>query len=720
MSFLVSAPNRQDKSRPLTGDCRQEFEAFLVVNGLALDQKKGLLVDGSVGRAYMDADGGRRKLTGWYQFWADQSVPYGRCGDYRIDSANPTATWRPNNGGNYSKITDEQREEIRLLQAEAQEKKEAKQNRAAKRSQNIWNAAADCVEHPYLTKKNVPSFGLRQHNDGRLMIPLLDASLTIVGLQYIDDAGGKMFLTGSKKKGSFFILGQDLLQGAHTINYCEGYATAASYYRDIKQPVAISFDAYNLAPVAEVISEHFAQAKHIFIADFDDNSTGETQAIKAAQVVKSGGGQAEVFMPQSKGDYNDHREALQGEVMPPLQEVIVPEDYAFDRNSNGRLMQTKDNHRGILITNQIEVDYNVIKKQIEIHIPNQKFIADLKEDAAIIEIEDRCIRIGIPHERVRFNLKLLAREYNPVKEWMESEPWDGKTRLRMFLDTVKSPNEPLKEILMTKWLLGCVAAACEEGGANLEGILVFQGAQAVGKTRWFGSLAPNKDWLLEGATLNPQDKDSVKQCVSHWICELGELGSTFKRADIDQLKAFLTKRSDELRLPYDRAFSHYQRRTAFYASVNEREFLIDTSGNRRFWVVPVTAIDWRHGLNMQQLWAEIKETSYAQGVPWFLSSEERALLQDSNEFFRTQSAVEDLLLQQVRFNSTATKPVQMTHLLRDMGINNPRIADFKDAARVLADQGVKLRYSNGKKIYDLDYDAVMRDDGFSSEPKWDS
>ena len=123
---------------------------------------------------------------------------------------------------------------------------------------------------------------------------------------------------------------------------------------------------------------------------------------------------------------------------------------------------------------------------------------------------------------------------------------------------------------------------------------------------------------------------------------------------------------------------------------------------------------------MQQLWAEIKETSYAQGASWFLSSEERALLQDSNEFFRTQSAVEDLLLQQVRFNSTATKPVQMTHLLRDMGINNPRIADFKDAARVLADQGVKLRYSNGKKIYDLDYDAVMRDDGFSSEPKWDS
>ena len=275
--------------------------------------------------------------------------------------------------------------------------------------------------------------------------------------------------------------------------------------------------------------------------------TGEKEAIKAAQAVKAGGGQAEVLMPRSKGDYNDHKKAIEGEIMPVLQEVAVPQDFDFQRNSSGRFMHTKDNHRGVLLTNQITVDYNVIKKKMEIYIPNQTFIADLKDDAVLIEIEDRCIKMGIPHERVKYNLKLLAREYNPVKEWMESEPWDGKGRIKKFLDTVKSSNEPLKEVLMKKWLLGCVAVACEPNGANLEGILVFQGAQAVGKTQWFNSLAPNKDWLLEGATLNPQDKDSVKQCVSHWICELGELGSTFKRADIDQLKAFLTKKSDELR-----------------------------------------------------------------------------------------------------------------------------------------------------------------------------
>ena len=325
---------------------------------------------------------------------------------------------------------------------------------------------------------------------------------------------------------------------------------------------------------------------------------------------------------------------------------------------------------------------------------------------------------GIPHERLRWNLKLLAREFNPVKEWIDSEPWDGKERLARFFDTIKSPNEELKLLLMSKWMLGCVAAAYEPAGANLEGILVFQGAQAAGKTQWFNSLAPEKDWLLEGATLNPSDKDSVKQCVSHWICELGELGSTFKRADIDQLKAFLTKRRDELRLPYDRAFSQYQRRTAFFASVNEKEFLIDTSGNRRFWVVPITEVDWRHGLNMQQVWAEVKATLYeVDNCSWFLTTEERELLQNSNEFFRTQSAVEDLLLQYIDFDSVATKPVQMTSLLKDLGISNPRMADFKDAARVLADRGLEPRRSNGKKIYDLDYSLPVDLTGLTG-PKW--
>ena len=187
----------------------------------------------------------------------------------------------------------------------------------------------------------------------------------------------------------------------------------------------------------------------------------------------------------------------------------------------------------------------------------------------------------------------------------------------------------------------------------------------------------------------------------------GEIESTFKKSDIDQLKAFVTKKNDELRLPYDRAFTTYQRRTAFYASVNAREFLTDTSGNRRFWVVPVTGINADHGLDMQQVWAEVKETLYTNtNFDWYLTKEEREMLQDSNEYYRTQSSVEDLILEHVHFASTQTKPVQMTKLLRDLGISQPRMPDIKDASRVLSAHGLEPRKSNGKKVYDLDYTKV--------------
>tara|TARA_R110000824_G_scaffold51700_1_gene143959 strand:+ start:710 stop:2902 length:2193 start_codon:yes stop_codon:yes gene_type:complete len=729
MSLKISRPTPKNFARPLATDYTAEFSGFLSENFLEPDPKKGLVTDGSIGRAYINV-GNTRKLVGWYQLWLDQAVPFGRIGDYRISASEPTAIWKPENQTQH-KMTDAQREEIKELQRQVEVKKAETYTKAAKRAQSLWDRAEPCERHPYLEKKGVLSYGgLRVNEQGILMLPMYDAQMTIVGIQFISPDGSKKFLTGSKKTGSFFILGQEILKTSQVINFAEGYATAASYHQDFSQPVIVAFDAYNLTPVAEVVFEFLKDRKFIFIADNDpDSNTGEKEAVKACQAIRKLKGQADVFMPESKGDYNDHAtqiKALEGELISPtLRNIDVPVDFDFVRGSTGRYLNTKDNVQGVLTVNGIQVVYNVIKKRMEIDVPNTKFISDMKEEAALIEIEDRAINMGIPHTRVRDYLKVLATEWNPVKQWMESRKWDGRSRLQEFLDTIGSPeNEKLKEMLMKKWLISCCAAACEENGVELEGILVFQGAQGLGKTLWFKRLANyDEGWLLEGAMLNPTDKDSVKRAVSHWIVELGEIESTFKKADIDQLKAFITSKSDELRLPYDRASTTYQRRTAFYASVNAREFLTDTSGNRRFWVIPVKRINFNHGIDMQQLWAEVKETLYIPGQKnWFLSPDERKMLDANNEIYRTQTSVEDLVLEHVRFDSKTTKPVQMTKLLRDLGIQNPRVPDFKDASRVLSQNGIEPRRSNGKKLYDLDYTPPEQQESrTSSEPYqgWD-
>ena len=586
MSLKITGPTK-NKNAPFTKDYISQFRDFLASNGYEPDPKKGLVTDGSVGRAYINI-GNQRKLVGWYQAWLDQSSPFGRIGDYRVSADQPTATWKPENSGRY-RMTKEQKAEIEELRRQAEVKSQEKYTQAAQRAQSIWDQCEEVEKHPYLERKQVLSYGLRKDKHDNLVLPLKDGQGTIVGLQYISDEGEKRFLTGSKKSGSFFLLGREIFNASDSLNYAEGYATAASIYADRSQPVVVAFDAYNLIKVAEVMYKYFPNHKHIFVADNDDSNTGENEAKKAAAYIQKSGGYSEVQMPETKGDYNDHatEEALEGEVI--LQSVDVPVEYDFQRNASGRFLNTKDNIGGVLTVHDVDVRYNVIKKKMEIDIPDMEFIADMYEEASLIEIEDRCINMGIPHTKVRDYLKVLAREYNPVKEWIDSEPWDGTDRLPDFLGSLTTEESAqLKDMLLKKWLISCVAAAYEKNGVELEGILVLQGAQGLGKTLWFKRLCDyNKGWLLEGATLNPSDKDSVKRAVSHWIVELGEIESTFKKSDIDQLKAFVTSKTDELRLPYDRAFTTYQRRTAFYASVNAREFLTDTSGNRRFWVLAV-------------------------------------------------------------------------------------------------------------------------------------
>ena len=113
----------------------------------------------------------------------------------------------------------------------------------------------------------------------------------------------------------------------------------------------MAFDAYNLSPVAEVMFEYFKDRKHIFIADNDpDSNTGEKEAVKACQLIRGKKGQADVWMPETKGDYNDHKnatKALEGELMPTLKNVDIPVEFDFNKSSTGRFLNTKENIQGV-------------------------------------------------------------------------------------------------------------------------------------------------------------------------------------------------------------------------------------------------------------------------------------------------------------------------------------------------------------------------------------
>lgn len=270
----------------------------------------------------------------------------------------------------------------------------------------------------------------------------------------------------------------------------------------------------------------------------------------------------------------------------------------------------------LLDQNGITARYNVIKKKLEITIPGLAFTADNSDNVAMTYILSLATLNSMRTDLVPSTVAAIAdrNAYNPVADWIGSRPWDGQDRLPAFYGTLQAREgypEDLKQTLMRKWLLSCVAAALSQRGFKCRGVLTLQGGQGIGKTSWGKRLI--SDPMLRDSVIKTDhhldggNKDSLLAAITHFIVEIGELESSFKR-DVSRLKGFLTADSDKVRRPYARVESEYPRRTVFYATVNSGDFLIDNTGNSRWWTIPVVAIEHDHDIDMQQLLAQWRWT----------------------------------------------------------------------------------------------------------------
>jgi hypothetical protein len=373
----------------------------------------------------------------------------------------------------------------------------------------------------------------------------------------------------------------------------------------------------------------------------------------------------------------------------------LPDEY------RGRALSTIENLAEICRRLGVTVRYNVISKEEEIMIPDEAFSLDNRGNASIAWLMSWCERLRMPTGKVGDYITYMADRnlHNPVANWIQSKPWDGQSRLQDLYDTVASHGDKaLKNTIMRRWLISAVAAAFNPNGVSAHGVLVFQGAQYMGKTAWFKRLVPKDLGVVQdGMMLRPDDRDSVKQVVSHWLVELGELDATFRKSDIAQLKAFLTRDKDILRRAYARKESEFARRTVFFASVNPREFLHDQTGNRRFWVIECKSIEYDHGIDMQQLWAEVL-TLYQTGEPWTLQGEEHESLEEHNKTYEVIDPIEDLISSGLRWSEPAAawRWRSATQLLSELGRDTCTQGEATRAAHLIRQRnGNMSRKTNG-------------------------
>jgi putative DNA primase/helicase len=240
----------------------------------------GLIVnDLQIGRMVRCKVEGDREKRGWYSLHEIQATG----GDLLLVGS--FGQWRGNDNGSQkielrkSDLTNEQRESLRRRLAEDRKRAERVRKdaneRAAQRAAKTWGTLQPTGELDYLARKGVSAHGLRFSPSGAAAVPMLDAAGKIHGLQIIrSDAEVKAkgalqkqyWPSGVATKGHFHLIG-----GAPTwlVIIAEGYVTAASIHEATGFPVAVAFDAGNLAAVAAALRKRYKQAKILVAADDD-------------------------------------------------------------------------------------------------------------------------------------------------------------------------------------------------------------------------------------------------------------------------------------------------------------------------------------------------------------------------------------------------------------------------------------------------------------------
>lgn len=348
-----------------------------------------------------------------------------------------------------------------------------------------------------------------------------------------------------------------------------------------------------------------------------------------------------------------------------------------------RLLATHENFSHMLNAYGIKISYDVIKKDVAIKAPHITYSADNKENAYLGLIDSLCARNDLPATcRNYITMIADANQSNPVMNWIESKEWDGVDRIKILIDSITVPKSQLqiKAIYIRKWLLQCVGILFNTGKYKAENCLVFSGVQGKGKTTWFKNLLPESMAIYrdDGVMLKPDDKDNVYDCVSHWLIELGEIDSTFSKSEISLLKSFLSKVRDQFRRPYDRKPSNFSRRTSFFGTVNDQDFLVDKTGNRRFLVFEALRIEWLKDFDAQQLWSqvliELNALGGHEGMPWELDEAEKELQNEMNkEFTKIDPIDEKLSLFIETFSTTSPRNVYLlpTEIAGFIGYSNP-------------------------------------------------
>ena len=241
-------------------------------------------------------------------------------------------------------------------------------------------------------------------------------------------------------------------------------------------------------------------------------------------------------------------------------------------------------------------------------------------------------------DRIFDAVNVVAQEhsFHPVREYLEGCVWDGVPRVEtLFIDYLGAEDNLYTRTVTRKTLVAAVARIFRPG-CKFDYMLTLRGTQGLGKSAIIAKLGGK--WFSDTFT-TLQGKDAYEQVQGVWIMEVGELAG-MRKAEAETIKLYISKQVDRFRPAYGRRLQEFPRQCVFIGTTNEQQFLRDTTGNRRFWVVDTPNTPSRD--MWEELDAETVRKIWAEAVELYKKGEKLYLPKDVEKMARAvQEAYEE-------------------------------------------------------------------------------
>ena len=312
------------------------------------------------------------------------------------------------------------------------------------------------------------------------------------------------------------------------------------------------------------------------------------------------------------------------------------------------------------------------------------------------------------------------RRRHPVRDYLNGLTWDGQDHIATLAGYFADAHEPiiypdgrqrsLFHAALLRWLVGAVAKQMgDEDAARSNFILVLAGEQDAGKSHFAKWVCPLPRYFVE-RHITIGDKDCSLQRTRSFVWEVMELGATTRRADVEALKAHITAAVVTERAAYGHFDTVRPAAASYIGTVNPDGggFLSDPTGNRRFAVVDITAIDWAYSqdVDIHQVWAQAMHLWGGETRAYRFEPAEKAALMGNADahmepdiFADALARVFDIDATQEDWQCTSTEVLDAIRTFGGISRGADKVQGREVARALKTHWGIVGKRSNGKTVY---------------------